>query len=322
LAYLLRRSLHGAVLLAAVSVFSFALADLAPGDFLAEMKLDPRIAPETVAALKAAYGLDRPLPIRYLRWLRSVLRGDLGFSMTYMSPVAPLVWPRALNTLLLSCIATLVAWLLAVPIGVWSAARQGHTADRAVSAATAGLLALPNLLVALALVLLAVRTGWFPTGGMTSAGFAARDFSGKAADVAAHLFLPVLALVVTTVPVLVRHVRASMVEVLASPFLRATRAHGIPRRRLLFRHALPAAANPLVSLFGLSMAALLSGSLLVEVVMGWPGLGPLLFQAILARDLHLVIGPVLVSTLFLLGGTFAADVLLYAVDPRIRRPAP
>jgi peptide/nickel transport system permease protein len=248
------------------------------------------------------------------------LRGDLGFSITYMSPVAPLVGARAFNTLVLSATATLASWLLAVPLGVWSAARRGHTADRTVGIATSALLALPDLLVALMLLLLAVRTGWFPTGGMSSSGFAGLTAWAKVTDLASHLALPVLALVVISLPPLVRHVRASMVEVLGSPFLRATRAHGIARSRLLFRHALPAAANPLVSLFGLSLAALLSGSLLVEVVMGWPGLGPLLLQAILARDLHLVVAPVMLSTLFLLGGSLAADLLLYAVDPRIRRP--
>jgi peptide/nickel transport system permease protein len=119
---------------------------------------------------------------------------------------------------------------------------------------------------------------------------------------------------------LFRHVRAAMAEVLSAPFIVATRAHGIPRARLLFRHALPAAANPLASLFGISLASLLSGSLVIEIVMSWPGLGPMMLEAIQARDIHLVMAPVMASTVLLLAGNFAADLLLYAADPRIRAP--
>jgi peptide/nickel transport system permease protein len=141
---------------------------------------------------------------------------------------------------------------------------------------------------------------------------------GKLRDIALHMVLPLLALVLTALPLLVRHVRAAMAGVLDAPFLRAALGHGIPRHRLLYRYALPAAANPLISLFGFSIGALLSGSLLIEVVMNWPGLGPLLVEAILSRDLYVVIGGVLLSTLFLVLGNFIADLLLYWADPRIR----
>jgi peptide/nickel transport system permease protein len=142
--------------------------------------------------------------------------------------------------------------------------------------------------------------------------------AARARDVAFHLVVPATALVLAILPALVRHVRASVSDVLAAPFVRAARAHGIPEARVLFRHVLPAAANPLVSLFGLSLAGLLSMSLVVEVVMSWPGLGPLLLDAILARDFFLALGLVLVSTVLLLGGNMLADALLLAADPRIR----
>ena len=179
-------------------------------------------------------------------------------------------------------------------------------------------IALPDLVLVLGLLLLAVRTGWFPTGGMVSLGHEQMPWGARVKDVAFHLVLPVAALVLGIVPALVRYVRASVADALGAPFVRAARAHGIPERRVLFRHALPAAANPLVSLFGLSLAGLLSMSLLVEVVMSWPGLGPLFLEAILARDFHLVLGPVLASTFLLLGGNLLADLLLAATDPRIR----
>ena len=316
--FLAGRLLHGLFLLFGVSVLSFLFVALAPGSFLDEMRLSPQISPETVGALRAQYGLDRPLPVRYARWVRSVLRGELGFSFAYNTPAAPLLRVRARNTLVLTGSATLLAWATAIPIGVWAAARKGRVVDQLTTASATALLAVPDLLLALGLLLLAVRTGWFPTGGMVSLGFEGLGFGAKVKDAARHLTLPVVTLVVGTLPVLVKHVRAALIEVLDSAFLRAARGHGIPRRRLLFRYALPAAANPLISLFGFSVGALLSTSLLVEVVMSWPGLGPLLLEAILARDLYLVIGAVMFSTVFLLAGNLLADVLLYANDPRIR----
>src|SRR2546428_7649521 len=156
---------------------------------------------------------------------------------------------------------------------------------------------------------------------MVSLGHEQMSWGAQVKDVASHLVLPVTALVLGILPVLVRYVRASVADALHAPFVRAARAHGIPERRVLFRHALPAAANPLISLFGLSLAGLLSMSLLVEVVMSWPGLGPLLLEAILARDFYLVLGLVLASTFLLVAGNLLADVLLMAADPRIRAAA-
>jgi peptide/nickel transport system permease protein len=317
-ARLARRAFHGLFLLFGVSVLSFVLVELAPGDFYAEMRLDPRISEETLRALRARHGLDRPLPQRYLRWVASLARGELGYSFAYGTPVAPLLWPRLRNTLLLTGTATAAAWALAIPIGAWWAAARGAAVRRSLAVLMATLMAVPDILLALALLLLAVRTGWFPAGGMTAVGHEHMSWAARIGDVVSHLVLPAAALVLCVLPSLTRHVRASVATALGAPFVQAARGHGIPEWRVLFRHALPAAANPLVSLFGLSVATLTSMSLLVEVVMSWPGLGPLLLEAILARDFHLVLGLVLASTVLLLAGNLLADVLLMAVDPRIR----
>jgi peptide/nickel transport system permease protein len=317
-ARLARRALHGLFVLFGVSVLSFVLVELAPGDFYAEMRLDPRISEATVRALRARHGLDRPLPERYLRWVASLARGELGYSFAYGTPVAPLLWPRLRNTLLLTGTATAAAWALAIPIGVWWASARGPAVRRSLSVLMATLLAIPDILLALGLLLLAVRTGWFPAGGMTSVGYEQLSRVSRFRDVVSHLVLPAFALVLCVLPALTRHVRASMASTLEAPFIQAARGHGIPEWRVVFGHALPAAANPLVSLFGLSVATLTSMSLLVEIVMSWPGLGPLLLEAILARDFHLVLGLVLASTVLLLAGNVLADVLLLAADPRIR----
>jgi peptide/nickel transport system permease protein len=306
--YLIRRLVHAVLVLAGVSVLSFLFLQLAPGDYLSDMRLDPRISPETVAALREQHGLDRPLPVKYGRWLVSAAHGDFGFSFAYNSAAGPLLWTRARNTLLLTGTATAASWLIAVPLGLWLAAWRGGWTDRAGTAVLSGLLAIPDLLLALALLMFAVRTRRLPAGGGWE----------HASDIPAHLLLPACALVLGALPVLVRHVRAAAAEVLEAPFIRAARAHGIPAVRLMWRHVLPAAANPLISLFGFSVGTLLSASLLIEVVMGWPGLGPLLVEAILARDLFVVIDGVLFSAALLIAGNLLADVLLYVADPRIR----
>jgi peptide/nickel transport system permease protein len=316
--YLLRRLAHAFLLVIGVSILAFLFTTLAPGNYFDEMRLNPQIAPETLVALRAQYQLDRPLPVRYASWVNSVLHGQMGFSFAYNTPVAPLLLVRAKNTLVLTVTATLLAWAIALPLGVWSAERLGQLPDRLISWSTAALLVVPDLALALGLLVLTVRTGWFPTGGMASVDFESLSSLNKIRDLARHMALPVAALVLSALPLLVRHVRAAVADVLDAPFLLAAEGHGIPRRTLLFRYALPAAANPLVSLFGFSIGALLSGSLLIEVVMSWPGLGPFLLEAILARDIYVVIGGVLFSTIFLAAGNFLADMLLYWLDPRIR----
>ena len=153
---------------------------------------------------------------------------------------------------------------------------------------------------------------------MTSLDFASLDLAGRLRDLAWHLTLPVVALAAGAVPVLLRHVRSALIESLQAPVVRHARGHGIAPSRLLLGYALPAAAHPLISLFGFSIATLLSGALLVEVILSWPGIGPLLVEAILARDLHVVVGATLASAVFVVVGQLVADLLLYAVDPRIR----
>jgi peptide/nickel transport system permease protein len=316
--YITRRLAYSLFTLLTVSILSFSFLELAPGEFVDDMRVDPTVAPETIEALRRQYGLTESLPVRYLRWLRGAAGGDFGYSFAYHTPVSSLIWDRARNTLLLTVPALAIGWLIALPIGIWAASRQGGWTDRASDAGTSALLTVPDVLLALLFLLLALRTGWFPTGGMTSPGAADLNLFGRAKDVAAHAFLPLMALVVSTLPLILRHVRASLIESLEAPAIQAARGHGIPRVRLLYRYALPMASNPLLSLAGLSIASLLSASLLIEVVMSWPGLGPLLLDAIMARDLYLIVAASLFSTLFLVFGNLAADLALFAVDPRIR----
>jgi len=317
--YISRRLLRASLLLLGVSALCFLFTEMAPGSFFDEMRLNPQISPETIAALRSSYGLDRPLAVRYGHWLRAAVHADLGYSIAYNMPVAPLLWERAKNTLLLATTALIVTWMISVPLGVWAANRRGGLLDKAVAVASSFLISVPELVIAVGLLALVVRWRILPAGGMMSADSESFTALAKLRDLARHLALPVFILVLCETAVIVRHVRASVLEVLGAPYVQAARGLGTSPARLLFRQVLPVAANPAISLLGFSLAGLLSGSLIVEAVCGWPGLGPLILEATLSRDLYLVIGGIMFSALFMVGGNLVADIMLIAVDPRIRK---
>ena len=316
--YFAQRLLHACLLLLGVSLLCFAFTELAPGSFFDEMRLNPQISPETISTLRAHYGLDRPRAVRYFLWVGSVVRGDFGYSLAYNAPVAPLLMARAKNTLLLTSTATIFTWCIGWPLGIWTASTRGGLVDRVTGTATSFLIAVPEIVTAILLLALAVRSRIVPVGGIQSLN--AEDLSGweKFRDLGIHMLLPVSILVLASVAIVERHIRASVLEVLEAPCVQAARALGIGRTRLLFRHVFPLAANPAISLFGFSLAGLLGGSLLVEVITGWPGLGPLILDATLSRDLYVVIGAAVFVAVFTAAGNLVADLLLLACDPRIR----
>ncbi len=295
--YLLRRLFHAVFLISGISVFSFVLLELAPGDFLGEARIDPQLSASTVAALREQYGLDKSLPQKYVYWLGSVANGSFGVSFSYNLPVSTLLWPRARKTLELTLTSLVLSWMISLPLGVWSAGRRDGWPDRITSLVISVLLGLPDLVLACLVLFFAVRSGWFR---------------------ADNPILPVAVLVLAALPPLLRHVRSAVLDVAQQSHVHAARAHGIHGAQLWFCWLLPAAANPMASLLGLSIAGLVSSSLLVETILGWPGLGPLFLEAIAARDFYLVIGPVMLSAVFLAAGILIGDLLLYAVDPRIR----
>jgi peptide/nickel transport system permease protein len=315
--YAIRRLLRALLLLLGVSALCFLFSAIAPGSFFDEMRENPQISTQTISALRARYDLDQPLAVRYGRWALAAAHGDFGYSIAYNTPVAPLLLQRVKNTLLLTSTALVFTWLIAVPLGVWSAAGRRRWPDRIIGTGTSFLMSLPEVVIAMALLAWAVRTRALPVGGMMAIDFEQLSLAAKIHDIFVRMLLPVLMLILGGIALVVRHIRGNVLAVLDAPFVQAARGLGIHRARILFRHVLPAAANPAISLFGLSVAGLLSGSLLVEVLTGWPGLGPLILDAALSRDLFLLTGAILFSAVFLLAGNFVADLLLLASDPRI-----
>jgi peptide/nickel transport system permease protein len=223
------------------------------------------------------------------------------------------------NTLLLAGAAALVTWGLAVPLGVFAALRQHRWADRLLSFVAFVGLSVPEVLSGLLLLLLAARTGWFPVGGMTSVGHNDLDALGRVLDVGHHLVLP--ALVVGLVPLAgrMRQMRASLLDVLRLDYVVTARAKGLGEGAVVLRHALRNALNPIITLFGYTLGALVSGSFVAEIIFSWPGLGRIALDAFLTQDPYLVLGAVLMSSVVLVAGNLVADLLLAAADPRIAR---
>jgi peptide/nickel transport system permease protein len=316
--FVLKRVLHMIPLLLGVSLLTFLLMSFTPGGYFTSLLQNPQISPETVARLKAQFHLDRPWYIQYLFWLKSVAQGDFGYSVAYKIPAAQLIFGRLWNTFLLSFCATVIAWATAVPLGVWAAVNKDSWIDRACSLLAFVGLSVPDVLLSLLALWFAAVSGWFPVGGAQSA---LSDFMSPADrfwDRAHHLVLPSLVLAASSLAGIMRQMRSNLLDTLGAEYVTAARARGLGEGWVIYKHALRNAINPLLTIFGYSLAGLLSGAFIVENVMAWPGLGRLTMEAFFAKDAYLVVDCVVMATGLLVIGNFIADLLLAWSDPRIR----
>lgn len=302
LSYLVRRVVFALVLVFTVSSASLLLTRWAPGDYVTETT-GLSVGRERVQELRAQYGLDRPVFEQYRDWLAGALRFDFGRSLAYDRPVADLIPGRAANSAILALAALLVATLIGLPLGVFTGSRSGGVLPGTVRAASLVLLSMPPLLTSLFFVFVAARTGWLPIGGTGTA---------------IHLVIPAAALGLPIAAMFERLQSQAMQEVIGQPFVLAALARGVPRSRILWRDGLKAALRPVASVYGLVVAALLSGSFAVEMITSWPGLGRLMLEALRARDVFLVAGCAATGSVFLACGTLLSDAALALVDPRAR----
>jgi peptide/nickel transport system permease protein len=314
--YLVRRLLATILLVLVVSSAAFILTRLAAANAMF-VELDTRFDPVEIQRRVHELKLDQPLLSQWGSWLVDLLRLDLGNSVYYNSPVAPIVAERARNTTLLATIAFLVALAIGIPPAFVAASRPGTIVARAIRATSLLLLSLPSFVSSLGLVLLASRTGWLPAGGLMSST-AGMTFAERAIDVLWHLPLPVLALALPLAATFERLQTQALTDALAHPSVRAARARGIPARWIVWRHAGRLAIKPVAGIGGLAFGALLSGSFAVEAVTAWPGLGRLTIDALRYRDLYLVAGCAAAGTLVLALGLLIADLLIAWSDPRVR----
>jgi peptide/nickel transport system permease protein len=305
--YLARRAAGAAVFALVVASLAMSLARLAGGDAEAMY-----LSPDQLVALRAAQGLDRPWYVQYGQWLAGLSRLDLGRSTLYGRPVADLVGERAFNTALLASAALVFATLIGLPLGRYTGVAQSWPA-RVARVASLLLLSVPPLIGSLLLVLVAARTGWAPVGGMPAA-----DLAGGAwfAALLRHLPVPALALALPLAATLERLQSRSMAEAAARPFVRASLARGRSVPDALRLHAWPVSLTPVLGVYGVLVAALFSGSFVVETVTAWPGLGRLLMDALHARDVWLVAGCGAAGAALLAVATLVTDVIHSALDPR------
>jgi peptide/nickel transport system permease protein len=311
--YIVKRLLAIIPILFGVSIVIFLFLQLVPGDVAATL-LGPRATAESIAAIRAELGLDRPLYIQYFSWLSAVLQGDFGRSIILQVPVTQIVIPKFLNTLILVAASLVIAVGVGIPVGIVSAVRQYSALDRLGTAAAVVGAAMPTFWLALVMMyVFALKLHWFPTSGMYNL-----RGNGGLLDLLHHLVLPAIATSAIPLAVITRLVRSSMLEVVRADYVTALRAKGMPERNVIWRHALRNALPPIISITGLQAGFLLGGTLFTEVVFTWPGIGLQLYDAILGRDVPLVQGAMLFIAGFFVLLNLVADILVAFLNPKLR----
>ncbi len=325
LRYLVRRLTLGILTIWVISIVSFVIIQLPPGDYLttylSRLSESGTTASEAqLALLREQYGLDQPLWIQYGKWMLQVLQGNLGLSLLYVRPVADLVGERLVLTMVVSIAALIFTWLLAIPIGIYSAVRQYSLGDYTFTIIGFIGLAVPNFL--LALVLLYLSFVWFGgnVGGLFSPEYEEAPWSlAKLGDLLAHLPIPALVLGTAGTAQLVRVLRANLLDELSKPYVTTARAKGLTERTLISKYPVRVALNPVASTIGFLFPTIVSGSIIISTVLSLPTVGPLLLSALTTQDMFLAGGIVLLLGVMTVLGIFVSDLILAWLDPRIRR---
>jgi peptide/nickel transport system permease protein len=320
LVFLVRRLLIFIPTLFLVSIVCFAVIQLQPGSFTDRYLEDPRFSRETVARINAQLGLDRPPVEQYLRWVHGIVtRGDFGFSFFANRPVSTMIGERLLWTVVVALTTLLFAWIVAIPLGIYTALKRNGFTDAVASFIGYIGLAVPDFLVALLLVALVLSYGGTNVGGLFSARFIGEPWTwAKFVDFLNHMWIPILAIGTGGVAMVMRQMRANLLDVLQADYVRTARAKGISERRVTLRHAVRTAINPLVSMAGLQLPELINGTIIASIVLNLPTIGPLLYTSLLAKDQYVAMTLLLFASLLLMIGNLLADLALAWVDPRIR----
>ncbi|PYE54258.1 ABC transporter permease [Deinococcus yavapaiensis] len=326
--YIARRLLQMIPLLLVVSFVLFLLTDLQPGDPVDQLRLsNPKITAEDVARLRAAYGLDQPVAVRFARWLGRAVQGDLGYSQQYFMPASQYIFQERLpNTLVLSGLAFLVSVLVAIPLGIFSALRQYTIADYVLTFFSFIGFSLPVFWLGIMLIyLFAVQfPTWtngvvsLPAGGFNTPGMETAAAWDSFIDRFKYLVLPVFTLSFIQIAAWTRFMRASLLEVINQDFVRTAKAKGLSQRVVTYKHAVRNAIIPMVTLFGLSIPGLLGGATLTETVFSWPGMGRAIFDSLVSKDFNIVMAALTFLALMTALFNLLADLAYAVVDPRIR----
>jgi peptide/nickel transport system permease protein len=321
-AFLARRLLQGMIVVALVATIVFALIHAAPGDPFSAAMEDPRITESVREAWRHAYGLDRPLPEQYARYVANVFRGDLGFSTSLQRPVAAAIGDALSNTLLLMGIGLLSGFLLGMAVAIAQVRQPGKRRDRILGGISLLFFSVPDFW--LAMLILVALGFWlpfpdFPIGGSVDpVTHDTLSLSGRVLDRVKHLILPSLTLALLYFPLIARHQRAALIDTLPSDYVVTARAKGVSESVVIRHHALRNALLPIVTLLGVAFPALLTGAVFVERVFSWPGMGQLIVNSIAGRDYPLLTSAVILASAFVVAGSILADALYRWLDPRLR----
>ncbi len=314
--YILRRLLWSIPVLIGITIIIFLLINLAPGDPVTGM-IDPTLgdfSPELVARERAKLGLDKPLPVQYVLWLGRVVRGDLGYSLINRKPIAELIGRRIGPTLRLTMLALLLSTVVGILIGIISAIKQYSALDYATTFLSFAAVSLPGFFLSLGLIyVFALKLHWLPTSGMFTLG---QEPSLR--DTLIHLIMPVTVLGVGSAAPLARYARSAMLEVMQQEYVTTARAKGLKDHLVIIRHALPNSLIPLITVIGLRIPGLFGGSVIVEQIFHWEGMGTLNISAVMSQDYTLLMGLNMISAILVLGANLLADIAYALVDPRIR----
>jgi peptide/nickel transport system permease protein len=313
--YILKRIIWSIPVLIGITMITFALIQLAPGDPVTGM-IDPTLgdfSPELVERERAKLGLDEPLPVQYALWLGRVVQGDLGYSLINRKPVGDLIGQRVWSTLQLTISALIIAIVIGIPIGILSAVRQYSVLDYLTTLFSFAAVSVPGFFLSLALIyIFALKLNWLPTSGMRTLG---QDPSVW--DHIKHMIMPVSVLAVSILAPLARYARSSMLEVLEQPYVNTARAKGFQDWVVILRHAFPNALIPLVTVIGLRLPTLFAGSVIVEQIFHWQGMGTLNIWAVMNQDYTLLMGLNMIAAILVLVANQIADIAYAFVDPRI-----
>lgn len=317
--YLARRLIYALLTFVGITMATFALIHSVPGDPVTFYTGRFNMSPAVVDAIRREHHLDEPLAAQYLHWARGIATFDLGRSIADRKPITPEIVRRLPNSLILNGIALGLAALIGIPIGLWSARRPGRLLDRGSAVTFFLLYSLPSFWVALLLMQwLSVRTGWLPLFGMTSDGYESMTAGERLADRVSHLVLPVITLTYGQLAIFARFSRSAAYEVIRQDFITTARAKGVGEGSLLWHHAFRNALLPIITLLGLTVPYLISGSVIVEEIFQWDGIGRFFFDAIRRRDYPVAMALTVVTAMVTLAAGLLADILYAVADPRVR----
>ncbi len=318
--YIIRRILYMIPLLILISIVAFGVIKIQPGEFGSQYLNNPRVSPETVIALRERLGLNEPAYKQYLTWVKGIItRGDFGYSFAYKRQVSELIWERLGWTVAVALFTLLFTWLLAIPIGIYSATHKYSFLDYLVTLFGFIGISIPNFFLALLLMYFVLARGGTSVGGLFSSQFIGAPWSwAKFIDLLKHIWIPVIAIGTSGMAGILRQMRGNMLDVLGEQYIKTARAKGLDERKVIYKHAFRNAINPLISMLGMQLPSLISGTIISAIVLNLPTMGPFFYDALLNHDQYLVMTFLMFSALLLLVGNLLADILLAWVDPRIR----